>query len=93
MERARDFDRDLTSAEFDGMVSNLLKKIAVLVQYTMREVGVNNADLNRVLLTGGSAGPCQGGMLYIIIEDSNSARDFSISLFRFINQRAVEKRY
>ncbi len=53
------FDMDLTRAKFEELISDLVEKTAVPVQNAMRDAGLTNADLGKVLLVGGSTRiPC-----------------------------------
>lgn len=47
-------DMTLTRAKFDELTSGLTARTAVPVQNAMRDAGITNADLGRVLLVGGS---------------------------------------
>ncbi len=48
------FDADLTRAKFDELTHDLVEKTAIPVQNAMRDAGLTNADLSKVLLVGGS---------------------------------------
>ncbi|MBP3217308.1 MAG: molecular chaperone DnaK [Lachnospiraceae bacterium] len=53
------FDMDLTRAKFEELISDLVERTAVPVQNAMRDAGLTNADLSKVLLVGGSTRvPC-----------------------------------
>ena len=53
------FDMTLTRAKFEELISDLVEKTAIPVQNAMRDAGLNNADLGKVLLVGGSTRiPC-----------------------------------
>jgi molecular chaperone DnaK len=52
-------DMNLTRAKFEELISDLIDKTAVPVQNAMRDAGLGNADLGKVLLVGGSTRiPC-----------------------------------
>ncbi len=58
-EGPKHFDMDLTRAKFEELISDLVDKTAVPVQNAMRDAGLTNADLGKVLLVGGSTRvPC-----------------------------------
>ena len=48
------FDMDLTRAKFDELTHDLVEKTAIPVQNAMKDAGLTNADLSKVLLVGGS---------------------------------------
>ena len=48
------FDMTLTRAKFEELISDLVEKTAIPVQNAMRDAGLTNADLGKVLLVGGS---------------------------------------
>ena len=48
------FDMNLTRAKFDELTHDLVEKTAIPVQNAMRDAGLNNSDLTKVLLVGGS---------------------------------------
>ena len=53
------FDMDLTRAKFEELISDLVERTAIPVQNAMRDAGLTNADLGKVLLVGGSTRvPC-----------------------------------
>ena len=53
------FDKNLTRAKFEELISDLVEKTAIPVQNAMRDAGLNNSDLGKVLLVGGSTRiPC-----------------------------------
>jgi molecular chaperone DnaK len=53
------FDVDLTRAKFEELIHDLVEKTAIPVQNAMRDAGLTNADLGKVLLVGGSTRvPC-----------------------------------
>ena len=53
------FDMTLTRAKFEELISDLVEKTAIPVQNAMRDAGLTNADLGKVLLVGGSTRiPC-----------------------------------
>ena len=53
------FDMDLSRAKFEELIRDLVEKTAVPVQNAMRDAGLTNADLGKVLLVGGSTRvPC-----------------------------------
>ena len=45
---------DLTRAKFEELISDLVERTAVPVQNAMRDAGLTNADIGKVLLVGGS---------------------------------------
>ncbi len=53
-EGPKHFDMNLTRAKFDELTSDLVEKTAIPVQNAMRDAGLTNADLTKVLLVGGS---------------------------------------
>ena len=58
-EGPKHFDMNLTRAKFEELISDLVEKTAVPVQNAMRDAGLNNSDLGKVLLVGGSTRiPC-----------------------------------
>ena len=58
-EGPKHFDMDLTRAKFEELISDLVEKTAIPVQNAMRDAGLTNADLGKVLLVGGSTRvPC-----------------------------------
>ena len=53
------FDMDLSRAKFEELISDLVERSATPVQNAMRDAGLTNADLGKVLLVGGSTRvPC-----------------------------------
>ncbi len=53
------FDMDLTRAKFEELISDLVEKTAIPVQNAMRDAGLSNSDISKVLLVGGSTRvPC-----------------------------------
>ena len=53
------FDVDLTRAKFEELIADLVEKTAIPVQNAMKDAGLSNADLGKVLLVGGSTRvPC-----------------------------------
>ena len=58
-EGPKHFDMDLTRAKFEELISDLVEKTAIPVQNAMRDAGLNNSDISKVLLVGGSTRvPC-----------------------------------
>ena len=58
-EGPKHFDMDLTRAKFEELISDLVEKTAIPVQNAMRDAGLTNADIGKVLLVGGSTRiPC-----------------------------------
>ncbi len=47
------FDMNLTRAKFEELISDLVDKTAIPVQNAMKDAGLTNADLGKVLLVGG----------------------------------------
>ena len=53
------FDVDLTRAKFEELIHDLVERTAIPVQNAMKDAGLTNADLGKVLLVGGSTRvPC-----------------------------------
>ncbi|MBQ8956623.1 MAG: molecular chaperone DnaK [Lachnospiraceae bacterium] len=53
------FDMNLTRAKFEELIHEIVEKTAVPVQNAMKDAGLNNSDLGKVLLVGGSTRiPC-----------------------------------
>lgn len=48
------FDMNLTRAKFEELIHDLIEKTAIPVQNAMKDAGLNNSDLGKVLLVGGS---------------------------------------
>ena len=48
------FDMNLTRAKFDELTHDLVERTAIPVQNAMKDAGLTNADLGKVLLVGGS---------------------------------------
>ncbi len=48
------FDMDLTRAKFDELTHDLVEKTAIPVQNAMKDAGLSNSDIGKVLLVGGS---------------------------------------
>ena len=58
-EGPKHFDKNLTRAKFEELISDLVEKTAIPDQNAMRDAGLNNSDLGKVLLVGGSTRiPC-----------------------------------
>ena len=58
-EGPKHFDMNLTRAKFEELISDLVEKTAIPVQNAMRDAGLTNADISKVLLVGGSTRiPC-----------------------------------
>ena len=53
-EGPKHFDMNLTRAKFDELTSDLVEKTAIPVQNAMKDAGLTNADIAKVLLVGGS---------------------------------------
>ena len=53
-EGPKHLDMTLTRAKFDELTADLIAKTAVPVQNAMKDAGLTNADLGKVLLVGGS---------------------------------------
>lgn len=45
---------ELTRAKFESLIDGIIKRTIVPMQNAMRDAGVTNSDLNRVILVGGS---------------------------------------
>ena len=53
------FDVDLTRAKFEELIHDLVERTAIPVQNAMKDAGLTNADIGKVLLVGGSTRvPC-----------------------------------
>ncbi|MBO5451840.1 MAG: molecular chaperone DnaK [Lachnospiraceae bacterium] len=48
------FDMNLTRAKFDELTADLVERTAIPVQNAMKDAGLTNADIAKVLLVGGS---------------------------------------
>ena len=58
-EGPKHFDMNLTRAKFEELIHDLVEKTAIPVQNAMKDAGLTNADLGKVLLVGGSTRvPC-----------------------------------
>lgn len=58
-EGPKHFDMDLTRAKFEELIHDLVERTAIPVQNAMRDAGLTNADIGKVLLVGGSTRvPC-----------------------------------
>ena len=58
-EGPKPFDMDLSRAKFEDLIRDLVEKTAIPVQNAMKDAGLTNADLGKVLLVGGSTRvPC-----------------------------------
>ena len=58
-EGPKHFDMNLTRAKFEELVSDLVERTTIPVKNAMRDAGLTNADLSKVLLVGGSTRvPC-----------------------------------
>ncbi len=58
-EGPKHFDADLTRAKFEELIHDLVERTAVPVQNAMKDAGLTNADIGKVLLVGGSTRvPC-----------------------------------
>ena len=53
-EGPKHFDMNLTRAKFDELTHDLVERTAIPVQNAMKDAGLNNSDLTKVLLVGGS---------------------------------------
>ena len=53
-EGPKHFDMNLTRAKFDELTHDLVERTAVPVQNAMKDAGLTNADIGKVLLVGGS---------------------------------------
>ncbi len=53
-EGPKHFDMNLTRAKFDELTHDLIEKTAIPVQNAMKDAGLTNADIGKVLLVGGS---------------------------------------
>ncbi len=53
------FDMTLTRAKFEELIHDIVERTAIPVQNAMKDAGLNNSDLGKVLLVGGSTRiPC-----------------------------------
>ena len=53
------FDMNLTRAKFEELIHDIVEKTTIPVQNAMKDAGLNNSDLGKVLLVGGSTRiPC-----------------------------------
>ena len=58
-EGPKHFDMDLTRAKFEELIHDLVERTAVPVQNAMKDAGLSNSDIAKVLLVGGSTRvPC-----------------------------------
>ena len=58
-EGPKHFDMDLSRAKFEELISDLVERTAIPVQNAMRDAGLSNTDIGKVLLVGGSTRvPC-----------------------------------
>ena len=58
-EGPKHFDMNLTRAKFEELIHDIVERTAVPVQNAMKDAGLNNSDLGKVLLVGGSTRiPC-----------------------------------
>ena len=58
-EGPKHFDMDLSRAKIEDLIRDLVQKTAIPVQNAMKDAGLTNADLGKVLLVGGSTRvPC-----------------------------------
>ncbi|MDO4285009.1 MAG: molecular chaperone DnaK [Eubacteriales bacterium] len=58
-EGPKHFDMNLSRAKFEELIHDLVEKTAIPVQNAMRDAGLTNADIGKVLLVGGSTRvPC-----------------------------------
>ncbi|SFB24609.1 molecular chaperone DnaK [Acetitomaculum ruminis DSM 5522] len=58
-EGPKHFDENLSRSKFEELVHDLVERTAVPVQNAMRDAGLTNADITKVLLVGGSTRvPC-----------------------------------
>ena len=53
-EGPKHFEMDLTRAKFNELTHDLVERTVIPVQNAMRDAGLNNSDINKVLLVGGS---------------------------------------
>ena len=53
-EGPKHFDMNLTRAKFDELTADLVERTAIPVQNAMRDAGLSNSDIGKVLLVGGS---------------------------------------
>ena len=53
-EGPKHFDMDLSRAKFDELTHDLVEKTAIPVQNAMKDAGLSNSEIGKVLLVGGS---------------------------------------
>lgn len=53
-EGPKHFDMNLTRAKFDELTHDLVERTAIPVQNALKDAGLNNSDIGKVLLVGGS---------------------------------------
>ena len=53
-EGPKHFDMNLTRAKFDELTRDLVERTAIPVQNALKDAGLNNGDIAKVLLVGGS---------------------------------------
>lgn len=53
-EGPKHFDMDLTRAKFDELTHDLVERTAIPVQNAMKDAGLSNSEIGKVLLVGGS---------------------------------------
>ena len=53
-EGPKHFDMDLTRAKFDELTHDMVEKTAIPVQNAMKDAGLTNSEIGKVLLVGGS---------------------------------------
>jgi len=53
-EGPKHFDMDLSRAKFDELTHDLVEKTAIPVQNAMKDAGLSNSDIGKLLLVGGS---------------------------------------
>jgi len=58
-EGPKHFDMDLSRAKFEELIHDLVERTAIPVQNAMKDAGLTNSDIGKVLLVGGSTRvPC-----------------------------------
>ncbi len=53
-EGPKHFDMDLTRAKFEELIHDIVERTTIPVQNAMKDAGLNNSDITKVLLVGGS---------------------------------------
>ena len=78
------FDMNLTRAKFDELTADLVDRTKVPVQTALEDAGLTAADLDKVLLVGGSTriiAVMKGRLMFVVIADESSFFAFSAASF------------